>query len=438
MELSLLLLLIALNGVFALSEIAVISSRKARLKKMADERHPGARAALSLQESPSDFLSTIQVGITVVAILTGAIGESSFTGPVAELIRQVEVLAPYAHALALVIVVGCITYLSVVIGELAPKQAALLNPEPLAAVVAKPMIWLSRVARPVVWLFGTSSALLLKLLPQPGENQAPVTNDEIRVLMAQGAEAGVFHISEREIVSNVLRLDEQSVRAIMTPRKHIYFLDLEDPIEELHKAIADCPYSRIPVCRGGVERISGVLHLADLLKHGNTQPTVAQMEAIARPPLVLPDTVTTTQLLEQLRRNHRQYAIVVDEYGDLQGLVTLHDVLGSIVGDLPETDITAEPDFEPLPDGRLRADASITVERLRHRLGIERLFDGENEDLFHTLGGYVLHVLGQIPKPGEVFDAEGLEFEVESMDGNRVEFVAIRSKSKDEPGLDDG
>ena len=424
MDIALLLLLIVLNGILAMSEIAVVSSRQSRLQKLSEDGHSGARSALSLQQEPSTFLSTVQVGITTVGILSGAIGEATLAAPLAEWLRSFALLAPHADAVALTLVVVAVTYCSVVVGELVPKRLGLLAPERVASFVAGPMGVVSRLARPLVWLLSSSSSLILRLLGAPRTQDSTVTDDEIKVLMGQGADAGVFHASEQAIVSNVLRLDEQRISAIMTHRKDIYLLDLNDSEEEIRKRLAESPYRRIVVCRDGLDQIVGVLRTSDLLQ-GVLLGQPLAVEAFVRPALYVPASVTTTQLLETFRRAHQQCALMVDEYGGVQGLVTLTDVLTSIVGDLPTSDAPDELDIVVREDGSWLADGSVPIERLKAVLGIHPELPGEEENAFNTLGGFVMYVLGKVPLPADHFVVDDLRFEVVDMDRHRVDKVLI-------------
>ena len=419
MELILLALLILLNAVFAMSEMAVVSSRKARLQRLVDDELPGAGVALSLHESPSTFLSTIQVGITSVGILAGAIGEAAYAEPLAEWIGGFALLAPYARALALGAVVAAITFLSVVIGELVPKRLALLRPEVIAAFIARPMSQLARIARPVVWLLAASSDVLLRLLQAARPPEPPVTDEEIEVLMRQGAEAGVFHRSERAIVANVLRLDEQRIGAIMTPRADIDTIDLDEPADEVRRQLTACPHHRAVVVRGGFERVLGVLHIGDLLAPAlDGQPL--QIEEIVRPPLYVPESVTTTKLMELFRKAHAQFALIVDEYGEVQGLVTLTDVMQAIVGEIPAEGPVAEEDAVRRDDGSWLIDGAVSIERFRALLEADTL-PGEDDGAFNTLAGFALHQLGHIPTVGERFEAVDMRFEVVDMDRTRID-----------------
>lgn len=423
MDVLLLLLLIMLNAVFAMSEMAVVSSRNARLQRMADDGFPGAKSAVQLNEEPSAFLSTVQVGITTIGILSGVVGEGLIAAPIAAWLSQYAVLAPYAKGFSVALVVAIITYLSVVIGELVPKRLALLAPERIASVVARPMVWLSGIARPLVIGLSASSNLLLRLIGARRTDEPPVTDDEIKVLMEQGAEAGVFHESEQAIVSNVLRLDDQRIGAIMTPRMDIFAIDLDQDNATVRGCIADSPHSRVVVCRGGLEHILGVLRIGDLLKPA-LQGAKLDVESHLTPPLFLPETISTTQLLESFRRERVQLGLIVDEYGDLQGLVSLNDVLTSIVGDLPEQDDPTDTDLVRREDGSWLVDGSVGLERLKQVLEIAELPE-EDERGFHTVGGFAMHSLGRIPTVTDHFEASGYRFEVVDMDRNRVDKLLV-------------
>ena len=424
MDLLFLLLLILLNGVLAMSEIAVVSSRKSRLQKLADDGSPGAQTALELSNEPSGFLSTVQVGITTVGILSGAIGESALADPLTGWLAGFALVEPYSRGLALTLVVVGLTYFSVVVGELVPKRLGLLAPESIAALIATPMNVLARVTRPLVWLLSSSSSLLLQLVGARHRGDPPVTDDEINVLMEQGAEAGVFHESEQVIVSNVLRLDEQRIGAIMTHRNDIYVLDLDEPEDAIRTCLAESPFTRIVVCRDGLDHIIGILRTADLLKLALAGEKL-DIERFLRPALYVPEGVSTTHLLESFRKAHQQCALIVDEYGELQGLVTLTDVLTSIVGELPSSDTSEEQDIVERTDGSWLVDGGVAIERLKLVLKIEDDLPGEDENAFNTLGGLVMYVLGRIPAVTDQFDAAGHRFEVVDMDKNRVDKMLL-------------
>ena len=427
MDIALIFVLILVNGLFAMSEIAVVSSRKSRLQNLADDGSLGAQAALSLHQEPSSFFSTIQVGITSVGILSGAIGEAAVADPLAAWFAGIPLLEPYAKTLALTITVVGLTYFSVVIGELVPKRLAMLAPEGIASLIARPMIVLARITHPLVVILSSSCTAILRLLGARAKEEQSVTNDEINVLMEQGAEAGVFHESEQELVSNVLRLDEQRIAAIMTPRREMFVVDLDEDEETVRQRIIDAEFSRLVVCRDGLDHIIGILQTGDLLKKAvpGHSITVADVESVLHLPLYVPETVTTTQLLESFRHARLQFALVVDEYGDVQGLVTLTDVLASIVGELSVPEAPEDRDMLQREDGSWLVDGDVGVERLKSVLDIDDDLPGEDERGFHTLGGFVMHTLGRIPRPTDHFIAEGWRFEVMDMDGNRVDKVLV-------------
>lgn len=427
MDLALVFLLIVINGIFAMSEIAVVSSRKSRLQNLADDGSLGAQAALSLHHEPSSFLSTIQVGITLVGILNGAIGEAAVADPLAAWLVGIPLLEPYAKGIALTVTVVGLTYFSVVVGELVPKRLALLAPEGIASLVARPMMILARITHPLVVILSSSCSGILRLLGAKRKDEPPVTDDEIKVLMEQGAEAGVFHESEQEIVSNVLRLDEQRISSIMTPRRDMLVIDLDEDEETVWQRIIETEYSRLVVCRGGLDHVLGVLQTGDLLKkvlpgHGIT---TADVEPMLRPPLYVPESVTTTQLLESFRRARLQFALIINEYGDVQGLVTLTDVLAAIVGELSVPEAPEDRDMLQREDGSWLMDGDVGVERLKSVLDIVDDLPGEDEHSFHTLGGFIMHALGRVPAPTDHFEVLGWRFEVMDMDRNRVDKVLV-------------
>ena len=424
MDIALLLFLILLNGVLSMSEIAVISSRKSRLQQLADHNRRGAQAALALNNEPSSFLSTIQIGITTVGILSGAIGETSLGDPLTVWLTGFTLIEPYARGISLAIVVAGLTYFSVVVGELVPKQLGLLAPERTASLIAPSMNILERLTRPLVWLLSTSSGFLLRMMGAVRKKEPPVTDEEIKILMGQGAEAGVFHASEKAIVSNVLRLDEQQIGAIMTHRNDIYTLDLKEPEAEIRNRIASSPYTRVIVCREGLDNIVGILRTDDILKDALSGKTL-EVERSLRPPLYVPEGVSITHLLENFRKARQQCALIVDEYGELQGMVTLTDVMIAIVGELPTSDINADQDIVARKDHSWLIDGSVTIERLKTVLEIDARLPGEEEHSFNTLGGFVMHALDRIPAVTDFFEATGYRFEVIDMDKNRVDKVLV-------------
>jgi len=428
MEVPLILLLILMNGVFAMSEIAVVAARTTKLQELADGGDRGAHRALALKGEPGPFLSTIQVGITLVGVLMGALGEAALAEPVRDLLAVIPLFAASAEWLGLALVVALITYLSVVVGELVPKQLALLAPERLAALVARPLGLLAQLALPVVWLLSTSSGVLLRLFGARTSGEPPVTDDEIRVLMAQGAEAGVFHRNEEPMVSNVLHLDEQRIGAIMTPRNEIEALDLDQDPEALGQCLAAIEHTLVPVYRDDLDqRLLGVLRRVDLLPVclAGADLSAGSIEGLLRPAVFVPESVSSAQVLESFRDNRINMALIVDEYGGLEGLVTLADVLQAIVGEPLGDDIDDEDEVIRRADGSFLVDGSLPLDRLRAQLGIGDPLPGEDGASFHTVAGFVMHALGHIPRESESVDAAGLRFEVVDMDQQRVDKLLV-------------
>ncbi len=424
MDILLLLLLILINGVFAMCEIAVVSSRRVRLQRLADDGSPGAHTALALHNNPSTFLSTVQVGITSVGILSGAIGETALADPLTRWLSAFAPVQPYARPLSLTLVVIGLTYFSVVVGELVPKRLGLLAPEGIASLVAKPMNFLSAAARPLVWLLSSTSDLILRLLGARRKEEHPVTDEEIHVLMGQGAESGIFHESEQGIVSNVLRLDEQRVGAIMTHRSELFLIDLTEPESEIRRLLTECPFEHIVVCRDGLDNIAGILRRADLLSAA-LDGLPLDIERQLRAPLYVPESLTTFQLMENLRRARTHIALIVDEYGDLEGLVTLTDVLASIVGDELLSDAPEDREFVQREDGSWLIDGSASIERFKRVLDIDGDLPGEEQNGFNTVAGFIMHKLERIPLVAEHFEWDEFRLEVVDMDRNRIDKVLV-------------
>ena len=428
MEFLFLLLLILVNGLFAMSEIAVVSSRKTRLQQWAEEGKAGAGVALELASEPGHFLAAIQVGITLIGILSGAFGEATVAASLAGRIAQVPVLAPYSATIALAIIVSAITILSVILGELVPKRIALRNPEGIAVTVARPMRLLSNVAYPVVRFLSILTESVLKLLGLRPTQALPVTEEEIKVMMEQGAEAGVFEKEEQQLVSNVFRLDQQRVGSIMTPRVDIVYLDVEDSFDDTRCKIQGSLYSVLPVCRGGFVNVLGIVHAKDLLTRSLSGESLDLLVSL-KPPLYVPETSTAMKLLEMFKKSGRHVAFVVDEYGDVQGLVTVNDVLESIVGDIPTEGEPQELLAIRREDGSWLLDGMLPIDKFRDLFPDVELPE-EEAGSYHTLSGFVLMRLGRIPAAADHFEWRGWRFEVVDMDANRIDKVLAAPSSK--------
>ena len=422
-ELGLLLTLIVCNGIFAMSEMAVVASRRARLMQMAEEKEAGASRALQLASDPGRFLSTVQVGITFIGILSGAIGEAVVASRLRDAFQRSAPLAEYAEALSLGITVLGLTYVSLIIGELVPKRVALTRPEWIASTIAAPMQLLSALVRPLVFVLSASTDAVLKLLRVPKVGDPVVTIEELKVLIEHGTEAGVLENSEQEMVTNVLRLDDRYVGAILTPRSDIHFLDVRKPIEWNREQLRAGGHSVLPLCDGGLDHVIGVVRGAQVLDRMLEGDTV-DLRALATAPLFVPRTVTLMTLLEQFRRTHLPLALVVDEFGDLDGLVTLTDVVSAIVGVLP-TEPGHEPAVVQRADGSWLMDGMLNLDELTRVLEIETIGSEEDREHYNTLGGMAMFALGRVPNTGDLFEREGFSFEIVDMDGNRVDRVLV-------------
>jgi magnesium and cobalt exporter, CNNM family len=423
----LLLLLIVLNGIFAMSEIAVVSARRARLIQLAEDGSKGARHALMLASEPTRFLSSVQVGITSIGILNGAIGEGAIAARLRPTLEQVPLLAPYADTLSLAIMVAALTYVSLIIGELVPKRLALIHPETIASAIARPMDVVAAVARPIIFLLSVSTDSILRLFRVRQAKQPGVTADEIRVMLEQGAEEGVFEPTEHELVTNVLNLDDRHVGAVLTPRSDIVYVDVRDSVALLREKLREQPHSVLPLCDGSLDKVLGFVRSTKVLEQF-LERREPDLPALAEPPLFVPETMTLMKLLEQFKRTHLPIALVVDEFGDVEGLVSFTDVISSIVGDLP-TEPGEEPAIVQREDGSWLLDGAVDLDTALRTLVAEGVVSDEERQHFHTLGGLAMVALGRVPRTGDVFERGDFRFEVVDMDGNRVDRILASRKS---------
>jgi putative hemolysin len=423
-EILLIVLLVLANGVFAMSEMAVVSSRKARLQQWARMGNAKAGVALELANDPGRFLSTIQIGITLIGILAGAFGGATIAEKLAAALSEVPWLAPYRHAIGLGVVVLGITYLSLVFGELVPKQLALHHPERLAVAVASPMQLLSRIAAPVVWLLTVSIESVVWLLGIRPAAEPPVTEGEIKVLMQQGTEAGVFEAAEHEMMQAVLRLGDWRVSTVMTLRTDIVWLDLDNTPEEIQRQIINSAHhSRLPVCQGSLDHVLGVVHTKDLLVQSLAEQRIDLAMAM-QGPVFVPESIRALDVLELFKQSGNHMALVVDEFGSIQGLVTLHDILAAVVGDVSAAGEAVEPRAVQRDDGSWLLDGLLPVDELKERFHLEPL-PGEQQGAYQTLGGFVMTQLGRIPAVADHFVWSNMRFEVVDMDGHRVDKVLV-------------
>ena len=424
LQIVVILLLMLLNGLFAMAELSLVSARKARLQQAAERGSAGARVALDLKENPGRLLSTVQIGITVTAILTGTFGGATLGESLAEYLGEVPgVIGQYAHVIAISAVVIGISYLSLVIGELVPKRIALANPEPLAISLSRLMRVVSRVAAPAEWLLSTSTNLVLRLLPTSAQKQAPVTEDEINLMLREGAAAGQFHAGETAIVQMALRLGDRRVGAVMTPRPQVEWIDAAEGEEEARRKLTGTPHSRFPVFDGGPDKVLGVLQVKDMLANALAGQQF-DLRAAVRPALFLPNTVTALRALEMFKKSGEPMALVVDEYGDFEGIVTLNDVMEALVGDIASPGEETDPAVVQREDGSWLIDGMVPTDEVKDVVGIARL-PGEEEGDFHTLGGFVMARMNRVPTVADNFMVDGYRFEVVDMDGRRVDRVLV-------------
>jgi putative hemolysin len=421
-EILILLVLILLNGVFAMSEMAVVSSRKTRLQQWADDKRPGAASALALANQPSIFLSTIQVGITLIGITSGAFGEAALASDLAEWLSQWPSLQQYADGLSVSLVVAGITVASLIVGELVPKRVALRNPEGIASVIARPMQILSVLAHPVVRALSWVTEGVLVLFRLGGTPRAPVTEEEIKVLMEQGAQAGVFAEHEQVLVSRVFRFDHIKVGAIMTPWIDVAYLDLEDPREVTVRRITEHAHSRFPVVRGGLDRIEGVVLARTLLSDALAGKPLELARHMVKP-LFVPAGISAMELVEHFRKQRQTLAIAVNEHGAVDGVVTVNDVMEALVGDIAVMEEEQDRDIVRREDGSWLIDGGVTIERLKFTLDIDDALPGEQEGAYHTVGGFVMEQLDRVPAVGDKFQWLDWRWEVMDMDYRRVDKV---------------
>jgi putative hemolysin len=433
MEILFLLVLIVFNGAFVMSEMALVSARKSRLRQWSNEGRAGADTALALAHAPAHILATTQIAITVITILSGAFGEAMLSEGLASTLSQLDLLRPYAHMLAFWTVVIGIAFFSLILGELVPKQLALINPEAVASAIARPMQWLSKATFPLVRLMSFVTELVLSLLHVRASDEPPVTKEEINVLMEQGADAGVFERHEQALVSRVFRLDDEMIASAMTPRGDIAYFDLNDSFETNREKLLHSSHSRFLVCNGGLDQVLGVLRAKSLLDAA-LEGKPFDFASGAVKPLYVPSSLTMIELLEAFKKHRQHLALVVDEFGEIQGLVTMNNVMEALVGEVATVEDESHPDIVQREDGSWLVDGSAPIARFKEVAQIEAELPGEDADAYRTLGGFVMMALARVPQVGDRFTTEGVSFEVVDMDQNRVDKLLItRVRSGDEP-----
>ncbi len=419
MEILILAGLILLNGLFSMAEIALVSARKSRLESQANKGDKDAREALNLAIKPENFLSTVQMGITVIGILTGLYSGEKITEDLAVVLDKFPSVAPYSSILATTIVVILVTYFTIIFGELVPKRLGLAKPEGIAKAVARPMRLLSRITYPFIWALSKSSNFVIKLFGlKPNDNT--VTEEEIKAIISEGTEQGTIEETEQEIIERVFHLSDRNITSLMTHRSDIVWFNLNDTEETIREKIIKEPHSIYPICDEDIDDLKGVVAIKDLYISQDNIP----FSQLMRPALFVPENNTAFQVMEKFKESQLHSCFIVDEYGSVLGMITLNDILEAIIGDMPQPDVS-EYEINEREDGTFLVDAQIPFyDFLTHFEKTEYMNEGEQE--FDTLAGFILHQLERIPKTGDMFDWNGFHIEIIDMDGHRIDKILVR------------
>ncbi len=417
-EITLILILILANGVFALAEIAIVSSKKTRLEQLALKGVKGAKVALDLANSPDKFLSTVQVGITLIGILAGAFGGATLSQPLSDYLSQFVWLDKHSESLSLGIVVSVITFLSLIIGELVPKRIALGNPEVIACAVAVPMLWLARVANPIVSVLSGSTSFVMKLLGIKANPETPVTEEDVRIMIALGTKSGEFEPVEQDLINRIFKLSDRRISELMTPKNDILWIDLHDSEKAIRELVLSKPHAAFPVGNDSLDDVVGVVRAKDILVTMEKGEALDIQRLMKKPTFFL-ESLSAFRVFEKLRKIKPQLAIIINEYGATQGLITLNDILGSITGDIDGE--TLEPYAIQRADGSWLIEGLMPIRDFKEQFNLAELPDEDSG--FETLGGFVMHQLGTIPKEGQTFEWNNARFEVVDMDGKRIDKI---------------
>lgn len=424
MEILILLFLIFLNALFVVSEIALVSVRKARLETMAEKGDLNAKRALDLSNNPEIFLSAAQIGITLIAILTGVYSGERFAPYLQPLIENINFLLPYAHSISIAIIVVIVTFISIIFGELIPKRIGLLRAEKIAIAVSGPMLFFAKITHPFVWLLNKVSQLFFTLFNIKRSKDDAVTEEEIKTMITEGTEAGTIEEEEREIIERIFHLGDRNITSLMTHRSDIVWFDLDDNEEKIKKKIVQEPHSVYPICDGEIDNIKGVVSIKDLY----VTDDMMLFKQIMKPAMFVPENISAYQVLERIKSSKQHSCFIVDEYGTLQGLITLNDILEAIVGEIPQPDVT-DYEIKEREDGSFLVDAQIPFYDFLTRFDkAEWLHEGEHE--FDTLAGFILHELERIPQTGDKFEWKGFKLEIIDMDGHRIDKVLVNISSE--------
>lgn len=419
MEFFILLFLIFLNGIFTMSEIALVSVRKARLESQAEKGDLKAKRALKLSNNPEIFLSAAQIGITLIGILTGVYSGERFAPYLQPYVEQIFILKPYAEGISTGLIVVLVTFLTIIFGELIPKQIGLLKAEKIAKAIAGPIYFFAKLTSPVVWLLNKVSQVFFTLFNIKKTKDDAVTEEEIKTMITEGTEAGTIEVEEREIIERIFHLSDRNITSLMTHRSNIVWFDLEDNEEKIKQKIINEPHSVYPICDGEIDNIKGIVSIKDLY----VTDDMTRFREIMKPAMFIPENNTPYQVLEKFKQSKQHSCFIVDEYGTLQGLITLNDILEAIVGDIPQPDIS-DYEIKEREDGSFLVDAQIPFYDFLTRFDkAEWLHEGEHE--FDTLAGFILHELERIPVTGEKLEWKGFRFEIVDMDGHRIDKVLV-------------
>lgn len=423
-QIVIILVLIVANGVFAMSEIAIVSARKARLQELVKKGNKGAQRALQLSDAPDQFLSTVQVGITLIGIFAGAFGGATLSEDLAVYLSGVPGIGGYAHGIALAIVVGIITYLSLVIGELVPKRIALNNAEAIASTTAPLIHVISKITLPIVKLLSVSTAVLLKLVPTKQNEEPPVTEEELALMLRQGTEAGVFEADETDMVHRLFKLGDKPIELVMTPRSEMVWYNTKDSAEENWKEIIESGHSTFPVCHGNIDEVAGIASVKDLWFQHIEEGEDDIEEALSKA-LYIPTTLPALKAVEVFRRENTHSALVVDEFGSVRGIVTLMDIVEGIVGDVPDEE-EEEPEIIQRKDGSYLVDGSISIEDFKEYFKITAKLPEESLNEYHTLAGFAIAMCNRIPTSGDQFTWKEWSFEIVDMDHSRIDKILVQ------------
>ena len=433
MEIFILIGLIVLNGVFAMSEIAIVTAKKSRIAALASKGSPSAKAALKLAEDPTQFLSTVQIGITSIGIMNGIFGESILAEPFAIWLQTVGLSAPTSSTVATVLVVVVVTYVSIVIGELVPKRVGQISAEKIACVVARPMEWLAILTKPFVMLLSKSTHVLMRVFGFKQLTDQTVTEEDIQAMLLEGSSSGVIEQHEHAMVRNVFRLDDRSISSLMVPRSDIVYLDIALPLKLNYQRVMQSPHSRFPVANGQLDELIGVVNSKELLAQAITDEVV-DLSKLVTPCNFVPESLTGMELLDYFRNSNTQMVFVVGEYGDVKGLVTLHDLMEALTGEF----YSEEPDnlfVVEREDGSLLLDGLLPILELKDVLKIQELPD---EGHYHTLNGLIMQIVGRVPATGDKVAVSSWELEIVDMDGRRVDKVIATNNADTRDEDDDG